>query len=85
MKTDSLYTKVVEITAAYLGPAANRFICLVVVGHLDKAPEKIKASELEGLMKWIKPAAGLLVEDKRVVDQYIARLKKLTELAVKNG
>ena len=73
-RANSLYKDVVEATAVYLGPAADRFITRQIVGHLDKAPEKLKKNDLRDLIKWIKPAMALLTEDTRMVDKYIDSL-----------
>jgi hypothetical protein len=74
MNSNSLYKDVVEATSIYLGPAADRFITRQIVGHLDKAPEKLKKSDLSQLIKWIKPAMALLTDDTEVVDNYIDSL-----------
>jgi hypothetical protein len=78
MSSSSLYREVVDATAVYLGPAADRFISRQIVGHLDKAPEKLKKGDLKELIKWIKPAIALLTEDTRVVDSYIDSLSTLS-------
>lgn len=78
MKANSLYKQVVEKTAVYLGSSADRFITRQIVGHLDKAPEKLKPSDLEEILKWIKPAIALLTDSPELVDEYIDSLKQLT-------
>ena len=75
--SQSLYKEVVEATSTYLGPAADRFISQQIVGHLDKAPEKLMKSDLKVLIKWIKPAMALLNEDSELVDRYIEKLRTL--------
>lgn len=81
----SFYSKVVKVTAIYLGPVADRFISLLVVGHLDKAPGKLSADDISDLLEWIKPAAALILDDTKAVDRYIARLQKLAEAKPKHG
>lgn len=83
MYRNSVYKDVVEATAVYLGPAADRFITRQVVGHLDKAPEKLQKKDLRDLIKWIKPAMALLTEDTRMVDKYIDSLTTISAAPAK--
>ena len=83
MRTNSLYKDVVERTAVYLGPAADRFITRQIVGHLDKAPEKLMPADLDEIIKWIKPAISLLTDSPESVDKYIDALKQLAMQARK--
>lgn len=78
MNSNSLYKHVVETTAVYIGPSADRFITRNIVCHLGKAPEKLKNADLDKLIKWIKPAMALLTDDTQSVDKYIDSLEKLT-------
>jgi len=77
MKANSLYKQVVDKTAVYLGPAADLFITRQIVGHLDMAPEKLRAQDLTEIIKWIKPAIALLTDSPVLVDKYIDSLEKL--------
>lgn len=78
MNSNSLYKHVVETTAVYIGPSADRFITRNIVCHLGKAPEKLKNTDLDMLIKWIKPAMALLTDDTQLVDKYVDSLKELT-------
>lgn len=80
MKASSLYTEVVEVTSKYLGASADRFISKQIVGHLNKAPERLLKSDLRELIKWIKPTMALLTDDMDMVDKYVAKLFKLSNL-----
>lgn len=73
-----LYRKLVEITAAYLGPSADRFISRQIVSHLNKSPEKLIPSDLEKLIVWLKPAMAIITEDEHIVDSYITKLNSLS-------
>lgn len=77
MRSSSLYNEVVETTAVYLGSAADRFISRQIVGHLNKAPEKLMKADLNELIKWIKPAMALLTDDSEMLDRYIDNLSNL--------
>ncbi len=77
MGNNSLYRQVVDKTAVYLGPSADRFISRQIVGHLDKAPEKLKPKDLNQIINWIKPAIALLTDSPDLVDKYIDSLKEL--------
>lgn len=73
----SLYERVVDVTADYLGPAAERFIDRQITSHLKKEPEQLKAKDLVKLIDWIKLSFALLTDNKRMVDEYINRLLNL--------
>ena len=71
------YKRVVRITHAYLGPAADRFIDRQVRNHLHKEPEDITEKDLSHLTDWIKLAVSLLTDDSKVIDEYIGQLEQL--------
>jgi hypothetical protein len=73
----SIYDQAVEITEDYLGPAAKRFIDRQVLAHLDKDPERLTRPDLSKLMVWLEAAVALLTDDKKIVDEYSAKLKEL--------
>lgn len=73
------YKRVVRITHAYLGPAADRFIDRQVRNHLHKEPEDITSKDLARLTDWIRLAVSLLTDDSEVVDEYIGQLEQLTK------
>jgi hypothetical protein len=75
----SLYTKVVAVTADYLGPAADRFISRQIRNHLHKTPETIARTDLADLIDWIKLAMALLTDDEKLIKEYITSLKELTK------
>jgi hypothetical protein len=77
-RATTLYTEVVDITYNYLGPAADRFVARQIRNHLGKDPHQLKKSDLKDLINWIKVAVSLLSDDKKIVDRYIADLKRLT-------
>lgn len=76
-KNYDLYTKVVEITSDYLGPASRRFIDRQVINHLGKEPEEITDEDLKDLIKWIEAATALLTDDTRLVREFKERLESL--------
>jgi len=73
-----IYTQVVAITYPYLGPAADRFIARQVQNHLHKEPAELSRQDLQKLIDWVKLAISLITEDTAVVDEYIARLERLS-------
>ena len=52
----TLYSKVVDVTSEYLGPAAERFIARQIETHLNKKPEDLTQADLVKLVDWIKVA-----------------------------
>lgn len=73
-----LYTQVVRITHVYLGPAADRFIARQVQSHLHKEPHELSGPDLLKLIDWIRVAVSLITEDSVIVEEYIERLRRLT-------
>ncbi|HSX24249.1 MAG TPA: hypothetical protein VLE74_04065 [Candidatus Saccharimonadales bacterium] len=73
-----LYQDIVDITADYLGPAAERFVVRQIQNHVGKTPQAIAASDIETLITWSKPAMALLTSDESIVDEFIERLSALT-------
>lgn len=74
-----LYKQVVDTTTSYLGPAAERFIARQIETHLNKRPEEITPKDLAQLVDWIKIAIALLTDDGKVVEEFSARLMKLSK------
>ena len=75
----SLYTQVVRITHAYLGPAADRFIARQVQNHLHKEPIDLSQADLLKLIDWVRVAVSLITEDSKTVEEYIERLRRLAK------
>lgn len=73
-----LYIQVVRITHVYLGPAADRFIARQVQNHLHKEPDELSESDLLKLIDWVRVAVSLITEDSAIVEEYIERLRRLT-------
>lgn len=74
-----LYKQVVEITNDYLGPASERFITRQIENHLKKQPESLQKKDLQSLIVWISLAMNLLIDDKKIVDEYITSLQLVAE------
>jgi hypothetical protein len=77
MAQSTIYSKVVETTHAYLGPAADRFIARQVQNHLHKRPEQLTRADLTKLIDWIQIAVSLLTEDSDIIEDYIHELRQL--------
>lgn len=73
-----LYEQVVNTTYDYLGPAAERFISRQVEHHINKSPERLNKPDLKKLIIWISLAMNLLVDDQKLVAEYIGKLRDLT-------
>lgn len=78
-RQQNTYKRVVRITHAYLGPAADRFIDRQVRNHLNKEPEDITLRDLSRLTDWIRLAVSLLTDDSEVVEEYIGQLEQLAK------
>jgi len=79
MSKHTLYEQVVQVTHAYLGPAAERFIARQVQNHLHKNPEQLSAEDLSQLIDWIQIAVSLLTDDSDIIEEYIHELRILTK------
>ena len=75
----SMYDDIVGITKDYLGPAAERFISRQVEFHLKKKPEELNKDDVLKLLEWIRVSIALLTEDKKMVDNCVNRITKLTQ------
>lgn len=79
MTSHNLYQQVVDVTASYLGPAAERFISRQIQTHLGKRPEELEEEDLEKLTDWVKIAIAFLTEDEKIVKDYSESLIKLSK------
>lgn len=75
--TNILYNQMIEVTADYLGPAADRFIDRQIQSHLNKRPEELTRKDITALISWSKLAMAVLTSDTAVVDEYTDRLTVL--------
>ncbi|GAC1386924.1 MAG: hypothetical protein NVS1B7_6680 [Candidatus Saccharimonadales bacterium] len=76
--TDNLYQQVVQITTDYLGPTAPRFIDRQIHNHIGKAPGSLAIGDITTLIDWTKIALATLTDDSRLIEEYIGRLRALT-------
>ncbi len=72
-----LYTDVVDITADYLGPAAQRFIDRQIHNHLHKPPEDLNQQDLSKLIDWLRISIAFLTEDRQIINELTERLSRL--------
>ena len=75
--TGSLYKQVVKVTHRYFGPASERFIERQIRNHLNKEPEKLQKKDLDSLIDWIKVAMALLVDNTKLIEDYVVDIRKL--------
>ena len=78
---NTLYDQMVEVTADYLGPAADRFIDRQIQSHLGKKPEEITRKDITTLISWSKLAMALLTSDNAIVDEFTDRLHALSTVS----
>lgn len=83
MPGNDVYNRMVDVTHAYLGPAANRFVERQVRSHLHKEPEAVTQGDLAGLIDWMKMAISLLTDDRTVVEAYVQQLRQLANEAAR--
>lgn len=73
----NLYTKVVEVSEEFLGPAGERFIRRQVQTHFDIAPESLQRRHLPELVDWIKLTFTMVTSDATVVNDFATKLLNL--------
>lgn len=66
----TVYEQVVEVTYAYLGPAAKRFIDREVRAHLGKKPDELTKGDIAKLHDWSRLAIALITDDSNMVDDF---------------
>lgn len=76
-----LYSRAVEVTEEYLGPAGERFLRRQIEAHLNIKPEDLQQGNLPKLIKWSSIAFALLTNDQEDIDAFTDDLKALA----KNG
>jgi hypothetical protein len=72
--SQTVYEQVVEVTAEYLGPAAERFVAREVEAHLGKKPKDLTRADVIKLHDWSKLAIALLTEDSKMVEEFSSNL-----------
>ncbi len=75
---DDYFLQVVKVTQHYLGPAAERFIRRQIEFHLQKPPETLTKTDISKLTSNVSIALGLLVDDKRIVEEAVSELNHIT-------
>jgi hypothetical protein len=78
-KNTVLYTKAVEVSEEYLGPAGERFIRRQISMHLAIEPEALSKQHMRKLINWSRLAFALLTSDQRMIDDFTDDLRSLTE------
>lgn len=78
MNEASLYTRVVDVAADYLGPAAQRFIDRQIQNHVGKEdPKTLTLTDLPVLIDWVRVSVAFLTEDRELIDELTHRLRTL--------
>lgn len=72
------YTSLVGISQKFLGPAGERFIDRQVSSHLNKKPEEVTTADIPKISEWVRVSASLLTNDKKVVEEFITEINKLS-------
>lgn len=78
-QAQTTYEQAVDITAIYLGPAAQRFVDRQIKNHLNKTPSHLTKSDLKKLIDWVKISVSFLTEDSKLIEEYTRKLERLAE------
>jgi hypothetical protein len=73
------YQEIVEVTADYLGPAAERFVKRQIDFHLEKSPEELTSDDVKKLAEWVRVALALLTQDQAQTQEACQRIKAVSE------
>ena len=71
------FSAIVAVTERYLGPASERFIRRQIEFHIEKKPDNISYADVQRLKINVGIALGLLVNDKKIVDQAITDIEAI--------
>lgn len=74
------YSKILEITKDYLGPAAERFISRQISSHLKKDPETLQKGDIPMLAIRIRSGLMVLTNDEQVVEEAYHRIARVGDL-----
>lgn len=77
-KSSTLYTKAVQVTEEYLGPAGERFIRRQITTHLNIEPETLDKKNLPKLVSWSSIAFALLTNNPKDLEAFTHDLQALT-------
>jgi hypothetical protein len=75
----TLYTRAVQVTEEYLGPAGERFLRRQIEEHLNIRPEDLKEKNLSRLINWLSIAFALLTNNEKDINAFTSDLKALSE------
>jgi hypothetical protein len=75
--TPSLYEQIVDLTEEYLGPAAQRFVARQISSHLEKDPEDLTSQDIATLIEWGTVTMSMLTQDRRMVEDYATKMRRL--------
>ncbi len=62
-RSHTVFDEVVQASAIYLGPVAERFMRRQIVTHLGVEPEKLKYKDIPQLVDWTKLAFAMLTDN----------------------
>ena len=66
----TLYSKAVQISEEYLGPAGERFIRRQISTHLGIKPEELSRRHVPNLVNWAGIAFALLTKDTKDIQGF---------------
>jgi hypothetical protein len=74
------YSKILEITKDYLGPAAERFVDRQINSHLRKPPQELLKSDIPMLALRIRSGLVVLSKDENLVQEAFRRLTEVADI-----
>jgi hypothetical protein len=75
----TLYSKAVQVTEEYLGPAGERFLRRQIEAHLNIKPENLQEKNLSKLINWSSIAFALLTNNEKDIAAFTNDLKALAQ------
>jgi hypothetical protein len=74
----TIYTKAVQVSEDYLGPAGERFIRRQISTHLGIEPEALRGNDLQKLVTWTSLAFALLTNNTHEVKDFTRDLLSIS-------
>jgi hypothetical protein len=75
----TLYTKAVQVTEEYLGPAGERFLRRQIETHLKIKPEALQKKNLPKLINWASIAFAMLTNKDEDLKAFKEDLESLSQ------
>lgn len=78
MAQASIYNRLNKLIAEYFNAESRYFLDDLIINRLKIKPEELTVSDLKKLTGWIELSASLILVNEKLVKEFIAKCRKLT-------